>query len=81
MTGYERHYKNLKEFEGEFEDLLHSGISLLGGTEELSLDQVKILRAFLAEGYASFLEKYAAKTKTPVMEWMETQASRLGVNQ
>jgi hypothetical protein len=75
------HEKKHREFKDEFDNLFHSGISLLGGTEELSLDQVKILRAFLVEGYAYFLEKYATNTISPVVEWMETRSSRYGVNQ
>jgi hypothetical protein len=79
MTGYE---KKRREFLDEFSDLFGSGVSLLGGTDELSLDQVKILRAFLAEGYYSFNEKHAAtKSKRPVGEWMADLAFRSGVNQ
>jgi hypothetical protein len=79
MTGYE---KKRREFLDEFSDLFVSGVSLLGGTEELSLEQVKILRAFLAEGYYAFNEKHAAtKSKRPVAEWMADMAFRSGVNQ
>jgi hypothetical protein len=82
MTGHE---KKRREFVDEYADLFRTGISLLGVDGDLpieQIEQIRVLRAFLAEGYYAFTEKYAQKTsQKTVSAWMKTQASQYGVNQ
>lgn len=63
------------------EELFHQGISLLGSESEMGFDDVKILRAFLAEGFYKFsTENKHRKSKKDDYAWMLAQANKMGVN-
>lgn len=62
-------------------ELFGEGLFLLGSSSEMSMDDVKILRAFLAEGFYKFGEKNKnRKSNKDDYEWMLGQANRMGVN-
>jgi len=62
--------------------LVNDGLMLLGGSSEMSMDDVKILRAFLAQGFYDFSDKNKNRTsKKPDYDWMLNQAQKMGVNQ
>jgi len=61
--------------------LFHQGLSLLGSENEMSFDDVKILRAFLAEGFYKFSEENKHRqSKKEDYAWMLSQANKMGVN-
>ena len=61
--------------------LFQDGLFLLGGGAEMSMDDTKILRAFLAEGFYRFADKNKARTSARTdYDWMLGQANKMGVN-
>lgn len=65
----------------ELTELFKQGLFLLGRDTEMSMDDVKILRAYLAEGFYSFQQKnkYRRSEKSD-HAWMLLQAEKMGVN-
>ena len=62
-------------------ELFHHGLFLLGGESEMSMDDVKILRAFLAEGFYKFSdENKHRQSKKEDYAWMLAKANKMGVN-
>ncbi|GHV91309.1 hypothetical protein AGMMS50268_18120 [Spirochaetia bacterium] len=69
-----------QKFEDQYADLFGIGISLLGADSELPMEKIRVLRAFLAQGYYVFAEKYALAGKTSIADWMNGQSLLYGVN-
>ncbi len=62
-------------------ELLNEGIFLLGADSELGIENVRILRAWLAAGFYRFAEKNRhRKSALTDREWMTKQADKMGVN-
>jgi len=61
--------------------IFEQGIRLLGSNSEMPIEDWKILRGMLAEGFYSFCEKNKnRKSKKSDYEWLLSQVNKMGIN-
>ena len=68
-----------REFREEYTGTFRAGITILGANEDIPIEMVRIMRAFLMEGYLFFIEKYAKEGEVPTPEWMVKEAATYGL--